>query len=52
MKTHKQSTNSRCGMPYMRLAEDFIGKMVSVVRTQAPPMRGELIETSSDGIKD
>jgi hypothetical protein len=37
-------------MTYMRLAEDFIGKTVSVVRTQGPPMRGELIETSSDGI--
>lgn len=33
-----------------RLAEEFIGKTVSVVRTQAPPIRGELIETGSDGI--
>lgn len=33
-----------------RLAEDFIGRTVSVVRTQAPPIRGELIETGFDGI--
>lgn len=37
-------------MTYRRLAEDFIGKTVSLVRIQAPPMRGELIETGSDGI--
>lgn len=37
-------------MDTRELAEDFIERTVIVVRTQAPPVRGELLETGSDGI--